>query len=92
VSIILGNIFSFLASVCDGISASRKTHRSIFLVQILSQTLYGITGIVLKVAFLVSVLLFAIFNAVILNLAGAVSNLVLFVVSAVFLIQALRRQ
>lgn len=166
IDLIIGNICSLLASVTDAFSASRKTPRGILLVQILSQALYGVTGIVLKgysatvqnvvsilrnlaaikkvnskalewgfvaagvvlglvfnnrglvgllpvianleyslaifrfkdnevaikAAFLISIFLFVIFNAAIWNVVGTVSNLVLFIVTAVFLVKAIRRR
>lgn len=164
IELILGNLSSLLASICDAVSASRKTHKSILTVQTASQVLYCFSGtilkgysaavqnaigvvrniaaikninskalewglvvagvvlgllcnnrglwgllpvianleyslavfrfknneIALKTAFLFSVLLFTVFNAVIWNVVGAVSNFILLIVTAVFLINAIR--
>ena len=164
IDLIVGNLFSLLAAVCDAVSASRKSAKSVLLVQTLSQAFYGLTGIALKgysaavqnavsilrnlaalkkieskwvervlvslgvilgvafnnrgfigllpvlanlgysiavfrfkdnevalkAAFFVSVFLFCIFNAAILNLVGTVSNVILFVVTGIFLIKAIK--
>ena len=47
-SIIIGNLFSLCAMVSDSISGTRKKHREIMAVQIISQFFYGASSIVLK--------------------------------------------
>ena len=47
-SIIIGNLFSLCAMVSDSISGTRKRHREIMAVQIISQFFYGASSIVLK--------------------------------------------
>ena len=46
--LLIGNLCSLLAMVTDAISASRKTAKSMLLVQILSQIIYGTGAIALK--------------------------------------------
>ena len=46
--LLIGNLCSLLAMVTDAISASRKTVKSMLLVQILSQFFYGAGAIALK--------------------------------------------
>ena len=46
-TLIAGNGFSLLAMVTDAVSSSRKTARSVLLVQILSQIFYGVSTIIL---------------------------------------------
>jgi len=46
--LILGNLFSLLAMISDSVSSSRKTAKSVLLVQTLSQVFYGCSAIVLK--------------------------------------------
>ncbi|MBR6824981.1 MAG: YgjV family protein [Oscillospiraceae bacterium] len=41
----------------------------------------------LKIAFLINIALFAVFNTVILNLVGVIANIVVFVITAVFLVR-----
>ena len=47
-SIIIGNLFSLCAMISDSISGTRKKHREIMAVQIVSQFFYGASSIVLK--------------------------------------------
>ncbi|MBQ2310472.1 MAG: YgjV family protein [Erysipelotrichales bacterium] len=47
-AIVLGNLFSLLAMISDSFSGTRKTHREIVAVQILSQFFYGAASIALK--------------------------------------------
>ncbi len=47
-SIILGNVLSLFATLSDSISSTRKTFKSILLVQTVSQFFYIASGIVLK--------------------------------------------
>ena len=47
-AIIIGNIFSLCAMISDSISGTRKKHRDIMAVQIVSQFFYGASSIVLK--------------------------------------------
>lgn len=46
--IIIGNIFSLCAMISDSISGTRKKHREIMAVQIVSQFFYGASSIVLR--------------------------------------------
>ena len=48
ISIIIGNLFSLCAMISDSISSTRKKHREIMAVQIISQFFYGASSIVLK--------------------------------------------
>lgn len=48
ISIIIGNLFSLCAMISDSISGTRKKHREIMAVQIISQFFYGASSIVLK--------------------------------------------
>lgn len=48
VSIIIGNILSLFATVSDSISSTKKTFKSILLIQTVSQVFYTASGIVLK--------------------------------------------
>ena len=47
-SIIVGNILSLCATVSDSISGTRKKHKEIMAIQIVSQFFYGASSIVLK--------------------------------------------
>ena len=47
-SVILGNVFSLCAMISDSISGTRKKHRDIMAVQIVSQFFYGASSIALK--------------------------------------------
>ena len=47
IELIAGNIFSGLAMATDSFSASRKTAKSVLLVQCLSQVFYALSGFVL---------------------------------------------
>lgn len=46
--ILLGNAFSLCAMISDSISGTRKEHREIMALQIVSQFFYGASSIVLK--------------------------------------------
>lgn len=46
--IILGNLISLLAMGSDSFSATRKTAKGVLLVQCISQSLYGLSSLVLK--------------------------------------------
>ena len=48
ISIIIGNLLSLCAMISDSISGTRKKHREIMAVQIVSQFFYGASSIVLK--------------------------------------------
>lgn len=48
VEIIIGNVCSVFGMVSDSFSSTRKTNRSMLLVQIISQLFYGIGSFVLK--------------------------------------------
>lgn len=47
-TIIIGNILSFLAMISDSISGTRKKHSEIMAIQIISQFFYGSSSFVLK--------------------------------------------
>ena len=47
-TIIIGNILSFLAMISDSISGTRKKHSEMMAVQIISQFFYGSSSFVLK--------------------------------------------
>ena len=47
-SVIIGNLFSLCAMISDSISGTRKKHREIMAVQIISQFFYAASSIVLK--------------------------------------------
>ena len=47
-SVILGNVFSLCAMISDSISGTRKKHRDIMAVQIVSQFFYGASSVALK--------------------------------------------
>ena len=47
-AILLGNVFSLCAMISDSISGTRKKHRDIMAVQIVSQFFYGASSIALK--------------------------------------------
>ena len=47
-AIIIGNVFSLCAMISDSISGTRKKHRDIMAVQIVSQFFYGASSIALK--------------------------------------------
>lgn len=47
-AVIIGNIFSLCAMVSDSISGTRKKHKEIMAIQILSQFFYGASSIALK--------------------------------------------
>ena len=48
ITIIIGNILSFLAMISDSISGTRKKHSEMMAVQIISQFFYGSSSFVLK--------------------------------------------
>ena len=47
-AVILGNVFSLCAMISDSVSGTRKKHREIMGVQIISQFFYGASSIALK--------------------------------------------
>lgn len=48
IDIIVGNICSFFACLCDSISGTRKTKKSILITQIFSQIFYIVSSLALK--------------------------------------------
>ena len=47
-AVIIGNLFSLCAMISDSVSGTRKKHREIMGIQILSQFFYGASSIALK--------------------------------------------
>ena len=82
-SIIAGNILSLCAMISDSISGTRKKHKEIMAVQIVSQFFYGASAIVLKGYS--SVTQNAVFNVVIQNYVGTLSCTVIAITTAISL-------